>query len=91
MPKQTVDLKKPLSATQQKVLDENPLRTYCLLVKDAGTDVIRLGLGIEAVSGRGPRLNSAGANYEINLTNPFHGAIYAVAESGTPDLCITEW
>ncbi len=90
MPVQTVDLKLPLSVTSQKVLAANPSRVYCLLVND-GTDVIRLGLGIPAVSGRGPRLNSAGANYEINRTNPFHGEIYAVAQSGTPDLCITEW
>lgn len=90
MPKVTLDLKLPLSTTQKKVLDENPARTYCLLVND-GTDVIRLGMGIPAVTGRGPRLNTAGSNYEINLTNPFHGAIYAISQAGTPDLCITEW
>ncbi len=85
-----VDLKIPLSTTTKKVLPANPNRVYALLVND-GTDVVRLGLGKAAESGRGPRLNTAGSNFEINLTNPFKGEIQAISQTGTPDICITEW
>ncbi len=90
MPTQTVDLKLPLSVTQEKVLSKNLARTYALLVND-GDQIIYLGMGSPAVATRGIRLNAAGGAYEINLTNPFHGAIYAVAAAGTPDLLIQEW
>lgn len=90
MPAQTVDLKLPLSVASQKVLAKNPARTYALLVND-GVDIIYLGMGISAVSGRGIRLNVSGGSYEINLVNPWHGEIYAVAAAGTPDLLIQEW
>ena len=90
MPQQTVDLKLALSTTQQKVMAINRVRTYALLVND-GTDIIYLGMGIPAVSGRGIRLNPSGGSYEINLTNPFQGEIYAVAAAGTPAILIQEW
>ncbi len=90
MPKQTVDLKLTLSVTQQKILAANPARTYALFVND-GTDVIYLGMGIPAADGRGIRLNGGGGSYEINLTNPFQGEIYAVAAAGAPDILIQEW
>ncbi|GAH62801.1 unnamed protein product, partial [marine sediment metagenome] len=91
MPNLAIDLKLPLSATQQVVLPANPTRQYAIFIKDAGTDVIRLAFGIPAVSGRGVRLNEAGSNYEINSTNLWRGSVHAVAESGTPDLIIQEW
>lgn len=90
MPTQAVDLKLPLSPTQQKILAANPNRTYGLFVND-GTNIIYLGMGIPAVSGRGIRLNAAGGAYEINLTNPFYGEIHAIAAGGTPDILIQEW
>lgn len=85
-----VDLKLTLSTTQGEVLGPNPARTYSLLINN-GTDIIYLGMGIPAVSGRGIRLNASGGSYEINLTNPFFGRIYAIAAAGTPDLLIQEW
>ena len=88
--KQTVDLKKVLSVTQERVLGDNPGRIYALLVND-GTDDIYLGMGIPAVANRGIRLNNGGGNFEINLTNPWTGEIYAVAAAGTPALLIQEW
>ncbi|GAI46348.1 unnamed protein product [marine sediment metagenome] len=91
MPEKAIDLKIALSATQQRILGKNPARRYAIFVKDAGTDVIRLAFGIPAVSGRGLRLNEAGSNYEINLTNLWTGEVYAIAESGTPDLIVQEW
>lgn len=90
MPISAVDLKLPLSTTQQRVLGSNPARAYALLVND-GTDDIYLGMGIPAVANRGIRLNNGGGSYEINATNPFHGDIYAVATAGAPNLLIQEW
>ena len=88
--KQSVDLKITLSVTQQRVLGDNPARTYALLEND-GTDDIYLGMGIPAVANRGIRVNNGGGSYEINLTNPWYGEIYAVAVAGTPALLIQEW
>ena len=88
--KQIVDLRLTLSVAQRRVLGDNPGRTYALLVND-GTDDIYLGMGIPAVANRGIRVNNGGGNYEINLTNPWTGEIYAVAASGTPALLIQEW
>ncbi len=90
MPDKAVDLAKPLTIVQEKVLDKNPFRVYALLVND-GIEDIYLGMGIPAIANRGIRLNKAGGNYEINLTNPWHGEIYAVAGAGTPTLLIVGW
>ena len=87
---QTVDLKLAQSTATKKVLPANPGRIYALFVND-GTDVIYLGMGKPAASGRGIRINGSGGNYEINLTNPFHGEIHAISAAGTPDLLIQEW
>ncbi|MBA7672586.1 hypothetical protein ES703_80768 [subsurface metagenome] len=56
-----------------------------------GTEDIYLGMGIPAIVNRGIRVNNGGGSYEINLMNPWHGEIYAVAASGTPLLLIVEW
>jgi len=90
MPVRAVDLAKTLSTTQEKILDKNPARVYALLVND-GTEDIYLGMGIPAIVNRGIRVNNGGGSYEINLMNPWHGEIYAVAASGTPLLLIVEW
>ena len=90
MSKQAVDLKLTLSVTQQRVLGDNPSRLYALLVND-GTDDIYLGMGISAIANRGIRINNGGGSFEINLTNPWTGEIYAVAAAGTPALLIQEW
>ncbi|GAI27527.1 unnamed protein product [marine sediment metagenome] len=90
MPTKAVDLVKPLSTTQIMVLDKNPSRTYALFVND-GAELIYLALGIPAIVNRGIRLNANGGNYEINLTNPWHGSVHAIAKAGTPDLTIQEW
>ena len=90
MPDKAVDLKKPLTVASQMILPANPRRIYALIVK-TGAEVVRLGMGIPAESGRGIPLVATGSGYEINLTNPWHGEIHAVAESGTPFLTIQEW
>lgn len=88
--KQAVDLKLTLSVTQQRVLGGNQGRLYALLVNDGITDIY-LGMGIPAVANRGIRLNNGGGSFEINLTNPWTGEIYAVAAAGAPALLIQEW
>lgn len=90
MPVIAVDLKLTLSTTQEQILGKNPFRVYALLVND-GSDNIYLGMGKSAVSNRGIRLNSGGGSYEINLMNPWHGEICAVAAAGTPVLLVQEW
>ena len=90
MPDKSLDLALTLSTTQERVLGRNPARIYALLVND-GADNIYLGMGIPAVVNRGIRLNSGGGSFEINLTNPWQGEIYAVAAGGTPKILILEW
>ncbi|GAH92060.1 unnamed protein product [marine sediment metagenome] len=90
MPDKAVDLVKALSITEVEVLGRNPSRIYALLVNPSAEEVF-LAMGIPAVVDRGIPLLSAGSNYEINLTNPWHGSIHAVSKAGTPNLLITEW
>lgn len=90
MPRLALDLLLPLSVASKWVLEENPQRLYALLVNDSAI-VIYLGMGAPAVIGRGIRLNANGGSYEINLMNPWHGRIAAIAASATPDLAIVEW
>ena len=90
MPIQVVDLKKACSATQQMILPANPGRTYALLINDGAADIY-LGMGIPAVVNRGIRLNNGGGSFEINLTNPWQGEIYAVGDATNPTLLITEY
>jgi len=90
LPTKAVDLVKLISATQEEVLGSNPSRTYALLVND-GDNIIYLGMGIPAVTNRGIRLNTKGGNYEINLTNPWHGSIHAVTAALTSSLTVQEW
>lgn len=90
MPDKAVNLKKVLSVTQEMILGKNPRRVYALLAL-VGTDEVYLGFGEPAVADQGIPLLTNGANYEINLTNPWQGEIYAVAKAGTPTLLVTEW
>jgi len=90
VPNRAVDLKLTLAVTQQQVLPENPQRVYALLVNDSAA-VIYLAMGGPAEVNRGIRLNASGGSYEINLTNPWHGSIHAVATAGTPALLVQEW
>lgn len=84
-----IDLAPSLTATQQRVLEANPARTYCLLVNDSDA-VCYIALGISAVANRGIRINASGGNYEINLTNLWKGSINAVSTGAAKVLLITE-
>lgn len=78
-----------LTATQQKILDENPSRIYAIFVNDSDT-VAYLSLGEEAAANKGIRINAAGGSYEINLTNPFTGRIYAISLGAAKRLNVME-
>lgn len=90
MPDKAVELALTIGATQERVLGGNPFRTYALLVNDGPVDLY-LGMGVPAVVNRGIRLNNGGGNYEINLTNPWQGEIYAVTAATSTRLLIEEW
>lgn len=78
-----------LTATQVVVLEESPTRTYALLVNSSDTDCY-ISLGVPAASGEGILLNANGGAYEINLTNPYRGRIYAVSGGAGKRLNVTE-
>jgi len=83
-------LVKSLTATQEKILDNNPARRYCLLVNDSDS-VAYIKLGVPAVANEGIRLNASGGSFEINATNLWAGEIYAVSTGASKKLMITEY
>jgi hypothetical protein len=50
-----------------------------------------VSLGIPAVVNEGIRLNGSGGYFEINLSNPWHGRIYAVSSANDKKLMVTEY
>ena len=84
-----VDIIKSVGAASQEVLSKNPARRYALLVNDS-INIIYLMLGHDAALNRGIRINSGGGSYEINLTNPWPGSIFAFASGATSNLTIVE-
>lgn len=84
-----VHLSKDLIATQEEVVPNNPERRYCLLVNDSDATAY-ISLGSPAVANQGIRVNANGGSYEINLTNPFSGPIYAISTGVTKRMMITE-
>ena len=78
-----------LTATQRKILEANPQRYYCLLVNSSDTDC-RISLGSPAAANKGILLTANGGWFEINLSNPYTGRIYAVSGGATKRLNITE-
>ena len=77
-----------IGMTSQKVLEVNP-RRFSALFANVSANTIYLMKGGEALSGRGVPILSNG-NYEINLTNPFFGEVYALASGVASLLLITE-
>ena len=71
------------------VLAANPRRADAVFVNDSNRDIF-LARGNAAVLNQGIRLNSAGGSYEINRTNLFLGAIYAIALGGDKNLTVSE-
>jgi len=78
------------TATPQLISATNWLRQYCLIVNDGDADIY-LGLDMPAEANKGIRLNANGGCYEINLSNPFKGQIYAIGDASGPRLLLTEW
>lgn len=72
------------------VLAANPHRKYAAFVNDSNQPIY-LSLGAAAVMNQGIRLGSDGRRpYQINDSNLFHGAIYAIAQGGAKNLTVTE-
>jgi hypothetical protein len=78
-----------VTTTSAKVLKENPLRKYAILVNNSDT-VIYICLGQPASSTYGIRLNANGGNYEINSNNLWTGEIWAYC-SASKNLLTTEF
>jgi hypothetical protein len=82
-------LNRNLTATQELILGSNPQRYYVLIVNDSDSTAY-ISLGKPAVANEGIRLNASGGSFEINLTNPYYGEIYAVSTGASKKLMITE-
>ena len=78
-----------IGTSSSRVLLANPRRYLCILQNDSDT-TIYINLGKAAALNRGTRLNANGGSYEINLTNPFFGEIFAISNAATKTLLITE-
>lgn len=78
-----------ITTTQSEIIGDNPQRYYCLIVNSSDTDCY-ISLGQPAESAKGILLKANGGAFEINLTNPFHGRIYAISGAATKRLNLTE-
>jgi len=67
-----------VAVTPTLILGANGKRTGATFVNDSA-GVIYLSKGDTAALNAGIRLNAAGGSYEINLLNPWHGAVHAIA------------
>lgn len=84
-----VHLNLDVGVSNTRILADNRYRRYALIVNDSNVAVY-IALGITAELNKGIRLNSLGGSYEINLTNPYYGEIYAITSAATKRLMITE-
>lgn len=76
-----------VGATSTTILAANANRNFADFVNDSD-EVIYLALGGAAVMNKGIRLNAAGGNFEINSTNIFLGAVYAICSTGSKNLTL---
>ncbi len=79
-----------VTTVSASALDANANRTFALFINDSDT-VIYLMLGGTAVINTGIRLNANGGSYEIDASNLYKGAVYAIhAGTGNKRLTIQE-
>ena len=72
------------------IMRKNDKRSGAVLVNNS-VNIIYVSLGQDpAVVNTGIPLYANGGAYEINQANPFHGAIYAIADGADSVLAITE-
>lgn len=71
------------------VLADNPSRRGATFVNNSNQDM-SFGFGVAAVLGLGKLLKANGGTYEMNDTNLFTGAIYAIATGGAKKLAVDE-
>lgn len=83
--------KQAIASTSTLVLAANAGRTGLILTNDSDT-VLYLGFGGAAVINKGFRMNASGGAYEMNETNLYTGAIYAITAAGeNKNLCFIEF
>lgn len=80
-----------IGTSVKAISNGNPNRRYMLIQNDDTTTPAYIGLGNSDIAvNHGIRINHSGGAFEISLTNPFHGPIYAIA-SASLNLLITEY
>lgn len=78
-----------VGTTSIEVILENYNRLSATFVNDSDSPIY-LSLGQEAKVNAGIRLNANGGAYEINLTNPWYGRVFAVSTAASKVLCVSE-
>ena len=78
-----------VGATTTQVLAVNTARTFAALVNDSD-EIIYLSLSGTAIANKGIRLNVGGGSYEINMTNLYTGAVFAICASGSKNMTVAE-
>lgn len=78
-----------IGATSTTVLAANTNRNFVDIVNDSD-ETIYVALASAAVMNEGIPLIAHGGSFEINATNMFTGAIYAICSSGSKNLAVTE-
>jgi len=79
-----------VGVTSVEVMPESKTRRYAIFCNQS-SNVIYLQFGVNVAATEGVRLNANGGAYEINLTNPYHGRIYAIASGASSTLSMVEW
>ena len=77
-----------IGTTSGIVLDENPLRTFALMINDSDTDIY-LSLGVHAKVDQGIKLTPNGW-FEIALDQAYTGTIYGICASADKRLLVVE-
>lgn len=83
-------LPKDVGVSSIEVMPPNPKRVHALFQNNHATQIIWLKLDTPAALYEGIRLNPLGGFYEITLSNPWLGRVYAIADGATTRLMITE-
>jgi hypothetical protein len=89
IPQNATNTKVSVAATSTLVLAANPARVFATIINNSD-ETIFLALQDAAVLNEGIRIAASGGGYEINLTNPFIGNVYAISTSGSKSVTITE-
>ena len=78
-----------ITSTSRSVLSANPARKQATFINRSNSETIWLSYAPVAEVGKGLELRPHGGAYEINFSNPYKGAIAAIA-SGNANLAMLE-